>query len=269
MKIAAVQLNTGEDRLANISIATNYIDSAVKKGADFIVLPEYVDFLGEENDQLNLGEHIPGEMTALFAKKAKEHGVYLHCGSIREKSEGGTIYNSSILFDQNGEVIAKYRKIHLYDAVFEDRVLEKESTYITSGDEVVVAETEFGKVGLTICYDLRFPELFRSLALKGAKVIFVPAAFPSYTGANHWEVLLRARAIENQCYIVAAAQVGSAKPNRTLYGNSMIIDPWGTVVSRINEKEGIILYDIDMNYLEEVRKNLPCLSHRKPEAYTL
>src|SRR5699024_10288044 len=165
--------------------------------------------------------------------------------------------------------IAKYRKIHLYDAEIGDKVSEKESDFVEAGNDIVTAETEFGRVGLTICYDVRFPELFRSLTLKGAKLIFVPASFPYYTGSSHWEVLLRARAIENQCYIVAAAQVGVANPDRILYGNSMIIDPWGTVIARANVNEDIVIAELDDVYLNELRKNLPNLQNRRPDTYDL
>lgn len=269
MKVAAVQLNSGEDKLTNISVALNYIENAAKKGADLIILPEYVDYLGEDSNRLKISENIPGYTSEVFSEKAKDLGVYLHCGSIMEKSDDNKIYNTSLLFNTNGEIIAKYRKIHLYDAQLDNKVIETESNYIKAGNDIVTAETEFGTVGLTICYDIRFPELFRSLVLKGAKIIFVPASFPFYTGASHWEVLLRARAIENQCYIVAAAQVGTAKPNRTLYGNSMIIDPWGTVISRASEHEDIVMGEIDGAYLNELRRNLPNLENRRPETYQL
>lgn len=267
MKIAVVQQNSTEDKEANISKALHFIDEAASKGANLVLLPEYVDYMGDDSRKLSIAEPIPGPTSEAFAKKAKEHGIYLNCGSIAEAADGKRVYNTSLLFNDKGEIIAKYHKIHLYDAEFAGRFSEKESDSIIPGDELVTAETPFGKVGLTICYDMRFPELYRSLALQGCKIIFVPAAFPLYTGANHWEVLLRARAIENQCYIVAAGQYGTAKPNRTLYGNSMIINPWGTVAARAPEGEGIILADIDLEYVEQVRNNMQCFSHRKPDIY--
>ncbi|AZU62545.1 carbon-nitrogen hydrolase family protein [Neobacillus mesonae] len=269
MKIAVVQQNSHEDKKANISKALHFIDEAASKGANLVVLPEYVDYMGDDTQKLRIAETIPGPTSEAFSKKAKEHGIYLNCGSMAEIADGKRVYNTSLLINDNGEIIAKYRKTHLYDADFKGRFSEKESDSIIPGYELVTAETPFGKVGLTICYDIRFPELYRSLALQGCKILFVPAAFPLYTGANHWEILLRARAIENQCYIVAAGQFGTAKPNRTLYGNSMIINPWGTVVARAPESEGIIIHDIDMEYLEKVRDNMHCFSHRRPDVYKL
>lgn len=269
MKLAAIQLNSRNNKKENISKALVLIEEAAKKGADFVVLPEYVDFMGADNEKVNLGETIPGPTSDAFARKAKECEIYLNCGSILEIAERDRVYNTSLLFDKNGEIIAKYRKIHLYDAEFEGRYSIKESNTIKAGEEIVTAETSYGKVGLTICYDLRFPELFRSLALQGSKVILVPAAFPLYTGAHHWEILLRARAIENQCYIVAAGQFGTAPPDLVEFGNSMIIDPWGTVLARAPEGEGVITQDIDLEYIDQVRKNIPCFEHRKTDVYAI
>lgn len=267
MRIAAVQLNSREHKRENIAKALRFIDEAAEKGSNIVVLPEYVDFMGGDREKVKQAEEIPGPTSDSFARKAKEHGLYVHCGSILEVAEKGRVYNTSLLIDPHGEIIASYRKIHLYDAEIEGRVREKESDIIKPGDKMVTAETAFGKVGLAICYDIRFPELFRSLALQGSHVIFVPAAFPAYTGASHWEVLLRARAIENQCYIAAAAQFGTSPPHRVCYGNSLIVDPWGAVLAKAQEKEEVIVQDIDLSYLEDVRRSIPCFSHRKPHVY--
>lgn len=267
MKVSIVQLNSRDNKKDNITKALNFIEDAANKGADLVVLPEYVDFMGADEEKVNHGETIPGPTSEAFARKAKECGVFLNCGSILEVADENHVYNTSLLIDRDGKIIATYRKIHLYDADFEKRYTEKESDTIKPGNKIVTADTPFGKVGLTICYDLRFPELFRSLAVQGAKVIFVPAAFPLYTGAHHWEILLRARAIENQCYIVAAGQIGTSPPNRVTFGNSMIIDPWGTILAKPQEGEGIAVQDIDLEYVDQLRKSAPNFLHRKPEIY--
>lgn len=267
MKIAAIQMNSSDKPDENIHKALKLIEEAASQNADFVVLPEYVNFMGGNSDKLKFGEEIPGPTSKIFAEAAKKHNIYLNCGSILEIANETHLYNTSILFNDNGETIGTYRKIHLYDAEFEDRYSVKESSIFKPGNEVIVTDTSFGKVGLAICYDIRFPELFRTMALQGSKIIFVPAAFPLYTGAHHWEVLLRARAIENQCYIVAAGQFGVAKPNMVEFGNSMIIDPWGTVLSRAPEKEGIIISEIDLSYIDKIRNQIPCFKHRKPNVY--
>jgi predicted amidohydrolase len=268
MKVAAIQLNSQDNKKENITKAIKYIAEAANKGTDFVVLPEYVDFMGEDNEKLENAETIPGPTSNAFAKIAKEHGIYLLGGSIHEKEINNSIYNTSLLFNRDGKMIAKYRKVHLYDAQFKERHTVNESEIILPGDEIITAETSFGTVGLSICYDVRFPEMFRSLALMGSQVIFAPAAFPMYTGSLYWEVLLRARAVENQCFIVASGQFGTAPPDQVLYGNSMIIDPWGTVLARAPEKESIIIADIDLSYIEKVRNNIPCFNHRRPDVYS-
>ncbi|MEI3611893.1 carbon-nitrogen hydrolase family protein [Pseudogracilibacillus sp. SO30301A] len=268
MKVAAIQLNPQDNKEENILSALQYVREAANNGAEFIVLPEYVDFMGEESKKVMLGETIPGPTSNAFASVAKEYNIYLLCGSILEKADDKRVYNSSMLINGNGEIIATYRKLHLYDAIFEGRYTIKESDTIKPGKDVVTADTDFGTVGMTICYDIRFPELFRSLALRGSKVIFVPAAFPLYTGAHHWEILLRARAIENQCYIVAAGQFGIAPPDHVEFGNSMIIDPWGTVLARAPEKEAIIIENLDLGYIDQVRGKIPCFNHRRPSVYS-
>lgn len=269
LRIGLVQLNSRDDKNENISKALRFVDEAAEMGADMVVLPEYVDFMGDDTKKVKQAEPIPGPTSEAFARKAKALGVYIHCGSILEVAETDRVYNTSLLIDNTGKIVASYRKIHLYDAEIDGRVSVKESDTVKAGDHIVTADIPFGKVGLTICYDVRFPELFRSLALQGSQVIVVPAAFPAYTGAHHWEALLRARAIENQCYIVASAQMGISPPDRVCYGNSLIVDPWGSVLARAQEKEAVIVQDIDLTYIESVRRSIPCLSHRRPEIYQL
>lgn len=267
VKVAAIQLNSGENKELNLKKATNLIRDAASQGSELVVLPEYVTYMGEDEQKVKQAETIPGETTDHFKQLAKELNIYIHAGSILEVADKHKSYNTSVLINPDGKIIAKYRKIHLYDAYIEGRVDFRESDTIYPGEEIVAVETDFGTVGLTICYDLRFPELFRSLALKGAKIIFVPAAFPFYTGSAHWETLIRARAIENQCFLIAAAQIGPSKPNNLCFGHSMIVDPWGTVLARAAEGEGIVMADIDLNRIEEVRQYIPCFSHRTPSIY--
>lgn len=268
LKVGVIQLNISENKEENMNKALHFIDEAAAKGAEVVLLPEYVDFMDEGTDMIKKAEPIPGPTSELFSKKAKAHDIYLNCGSIHEACDAQHAYNTSLLFDPNGDIKGKYRKIHLYDANFEDRFSSQESSNIKPGHEIVTVDTEHGKFGMSICYDLRFPELFRSLALEGAQLIFVPAAFPHYTGSMYWEALLRTRAVENQLYIVAAGQFGVSKSN-VFYGNSLIIDPWGTVVAKAPEMEGVTIQDIDLSYVEQVRKNIPTFSHRKPDVYKL
>lgn len=262
LRVAAVQLNSQEDVEANLKSAESLIEAAVADGSRLVVLPEYANYLAE-TDKLKHAETLEGRTISLFRKIAEKHGVYLHCGSFIEKSEDpNRAFNTSVLIAPQGEVVAVYRKIHLFDVVIPEQVEARESATIKPGRKVVVADTDFGRVGLTICYDLRFPELYRALTDKGARLIFVPAAFTLYTGKDHWEPLLRARAIENQVFIIAAGQFGSHPPGHMCYGNSMVIDPWGTVIARAAEGVGYIIADIDWSIQERVRRNLPCLEHR-------
>lgn len=269
MKIGVIQINSIDHKNTNMKKIIKYIEEAKAEGADLVSMPEYVNYLSEDEHKVAYAEEIEGETISMLAAKAREHRMYIHCGSILEEGDGEKAYNTSVLINPQGNVIAKYRKLHLFDIEIEGRVSAKESSAIIPGDHVVCANTSFGKVGLTICYDLRFPELYRQLALRGASIIFVPAAITMYTGMNHWEVLLRARAIENQCFIIAPGQIGSHAPNRIHYGNSMVIDPFGTVISRSPEKEGVTVTNIDLKHIEEVRKNIPCFSQRRTDIYSI
>ena len=196
-------------------------------------------------------------------------GVYVLAGSIYEPSPvAGRVYNTSALFGPDGELLAAYRKIHLFDVVA-GTVAYRESDDVAAGADVVTAAVDGVTVGLSVCYDLRFPELYRSLALRGAEILLVPSAFTAYTGAAHWEILLRARAVENGCFVVAPAQVGEHLPGRDCWGHSMIVDPWGIVLAELGEGEGVCVADLDLGRLAEVRAQIPPLDNRRPDAYTL
>lgn len=267
-RIAACQMNSRSDREANLATADRLIDEAAAMGAQMVGLPEMFNLLGTNEEILAGGEAVPGPTSRFLAQKARQHGIYLHGGSFMEKVEGkNKVWNTTLVFDPNGEVVARYRKIHLFDIHIEGKVDSKESDIVEAGREMVTFETEHGYFGLSICYDIRFPELYRALTLAGARVVFQPAAFTLYTGKDHWETLIRARAIENQVYMVCPAQIGSFAEGKQCFGSSMIVDPWGTVLARAPEREGVIMASIDYDAQDNTRQNLPALQHRRPDIY--
>ncbi|MFQ6015407.1 MAG: carbon-nitrogen hydrolase family protein [Anaerolineae bacterium] len=269
VKVAAVQLNTKDNKEENLSSAEQFIDQAVQEGAQFIALPETFNFLSEDEDETRANaEEIPGPTIERMMAKAREHGVFLHCGSIAERSAQTTrLFNTTVLLGPHGEIIARYRKIHLYDADLGPDLRYLESALYEPGRDIVSLEAGGMKIGLTICYDLRFPELFRILAVRGAEVIFLPANFTFHTGRDHWEVLIRARAIENQLFMVAPAQVGYYGPRRRTYGHSMIVDPWGRILSEAPDEPSVVTAELDLATLHEVRQQLPSLANRCPAVY--
>ncbi|MFS0646073.1 carbon-nitrogen hydrolase family protein [Siminovitchia sp. 179-K 8D1 HS] len=268
MKVAAVQLNSKSDKQKNLQKISTFINQAARDGAELVSLPEYCNFLGEDHEKVSHAEHIPeGETTTFLSELAIRHQIFIHVGSIVEKYNEEKSYNTSFVIDPNGKLLNKYRKIHLFDIEIKGLPSYKESNTIQSGESPAMVQLPFGKAGLSICYDLRFPELYRNYALHGARILFIPAAFTRYTGMLHWEVLLRARAIENQCYVIAAGQFGSYLPGKENYGNSMIIDPWGTVITRASEGEGVIIADIQKDIIHSARESIPCFGHRRPGYY--
>jgi predicted amidohydrolase len=268
LRVAVAQMNSRDDKAANLRRAEALIDEAAAQGARLVAFPEVFDYLGPNAVTDGIPEPIPGPLTERLAAKAREHGIYVHAGSVHEQSDvEGKCYNTTVLFDPNGEMIAKYRKIHLFDIDLTGHVSANESGTILPGNEVVTAEIDGHTVGLAICYDLRFPELFRLLAVAGAEVLFLPAAFTMFTGKDHWHVLLRARAIENQCYVLAPAQIGPHEPEGQCYGHSMIVDPWGVVLGEAPNREGLVVADLDFDALQGIRTQLPSLMNRRPSAY--
>ena len=216
-----------------------------------------------------MAQTIPGPAIELLQEKARKHRMIVHGGSIVERHAqlAGKFHNTSVLINRDGKIVAQYRKIHLFDVDLAHGEKHYESERIVPGNSVVTAEIDGITFGLTVCYDLRFPELYRSLALQGAQILLVPAGFTLHTGRDHWEVLLRARAIENLCYVVAPAQVGSYPPNRHCFGRSMIIDPWGLVLAQAQDLPTVICADIDLDQIEHARTQIPCLQHRHPDVY--
>lgn len=261
---AAVQMLASADKTANLNEAESKIVEAARRGAQMVVLPEVFNWRGDKKEEKNFAESIPGSTSKRMAGLARELSLYLLAGSFLEEIPNqDKVYNTSLLFDPGGNLVASYRKIHLFDVAIEMGVSILESETRAAGDGAVVANTDFCPVGLSICYDLRFPELYRMLVDKGAKVVFVPSAFTALTGEAHWEPLLRARAIENQVYVIAPNQFGNSPKSFATYGNSMIVDPWGRIVARASGGPGIVYGEINLDYLARVRRELPALSHRK------
>jgi predicted amidohydrolase len=266
MRVAVCQLNTGGDVSANLDAAERSLREAAAGGTDLAALPEYFSYLGTSRRRAELAEPVPGPTTDRVAALARELGIWVLGGSVLERDDSG-VYDTSVLFDRTGEVVARYRKIHLYDVDLPGQPPIRESATITPGDALVTHETEFARVGLSICYDVRFPELYRGLMAMGAEVLFAPAQFQHETGKDHWHVLLRARAIENQCFVVAPGQCGTfgdpAKGRRS-YGHSLIVDPWGRILAEGSEDEpGVWLADLDFVELRRIRLALPALQHRR------
>ena len=264
MKIAVVQLNSQDDPEANLAAAREWIRRSADAGAELVALPEMFIFCGPLDQARSYAEPIPGPTTRAVAAVARECGVYVLAGSLHERVEGQPKpFNTSLLIDRDGSIVARYRKIHLFDVPG----LDVESDNIQAGSEVVVTAVRRRRFGLSICYDLRFPELYREMAARGAEILFAPSAFTMQTGRDHWEVLLRARAIENLAYVVAPNQSGPHPPNRHCYGHSMIVDPWGTVLCRVPDGVGMATAEVNLARLAEIRRALPALDHRRLGRY--
>ena len=261
---AAVQMLAGDDKAANRAEAERWIRAAAAQGARVVALPEVFIWRGVKKQERENAEAVPGPTSEFLSRLARELGIYLLGGSILEEIAGSPkAYNTSLLFDPAGKLVASYRKIHLFDVDLANVVSLRESDTRAHGGDVVVAPTELCEMGLSVCYDLRFPELYRALVAKGAQLIFVPSAFTAYTGQAHWETLLRARAIENQVYVIAPDQFGKSAKSFETHGHSMIVDPWGKILGELSDGPGIVMAEIDLDYLAKVRAELPALDHRK------
>lgn len=264
MRAAVVQMHVEENRDENLATADRLVRDATAAGAEIVVLPEVVDYMGPDGGVDAIKSPIPGAVSEQFAGLARELGIWLLAGSIHEAIDGDPrTYNTSLLFGPDGEQLARYRKIHLYDVKIPGQVDALESASIAPGEEIVTADIDGHTAGLAICYDIRFPELFRALADEGAELVFLPAAFTLFTGKDHWEVLIRARAIENQCFMLASGQQGKDKQGRTTYGRSMIVDPWGTVLAVAPDGEGFAMATLDFDRLAKIRRDLPSLANRR------
>jgi len=261
---AAIQLSTKDDKAANLEKSEHLIRLAAARGAHLVALPEVFNWRGKRAEEAAAAESLDGVTLTMMAGLARELEIHILAGSITERASGQPKnYNTSVLIDPDGRYLAVYRKIHLFDVDLLGRVTIKESDAKVAGTEVVSAETSFGRIGLSVCYDLRFPELYRRLAFAGARILTIPSAFTFPTGEAHWDVLIRSRAIENQCYVIAPAQFGPNVHGFSDYGNSMIVDPWGRVLARAADMEGVVIAPIDLDYLERVRRELPSLAHAR------
>lgn len=270
LKVAAVQMTSGQDKDTNLEQAKKSIVLAAKKKANFIVLPEVFNFRGDINEAARQAELIPGYSTSFISKIAKKYKVWILIGSLMERNreQGSEVrdqkpFNTSVLINPNGEIIAKYRKIHLFDIKLKGKEI-LESLRNQAGNSPKLVLVDGVKTGLSICYDLRFPELYRYYSERGANIICIPSSFTKPTGEAHWHTLIKARAIENLSYVIAPNQAGVGSSGIQTYGHSLIVDPWGKVLAEgPGNAEAVIFADIDLEYLKKIRKNLPALEHRK------
>jgi predicted amidohydrolase len=267
MRVAAVQLNSTAEKARNLASAEGLVRAAAADGAELVALPEKWNLLAPGEELVAGAEPLDGPSLAAARGWARALGIHLLAGSISERAgEGEKPFNTSVLIGPDGEDLAVYRKIHMFD-VDVGGVSYRESAHEQPGEEIVTAPVGDVLAGLTVCYDLRFPELYRILAVRGARLITVPAAFTSATGRDHWEVLLRARAIENAVFVLAPGQIGKAPPHFDSHGRSMIVDPWGVVLATAPDEECFAAADLDLAAQERVREALPALANRRPAAY--
>ena len=267
LPVALVQLDATDDVDANITTAATLAAEAAAGGARLVALPEYLQFRGPDEGFRASARPVPGPHTDAFSEVARQHDAWILVGSLAETSgDEARPHNTSVLIAPDGSIAATYRKIHLFDVAVDAGPVDTESARVTAGEALVVADVDGVALGLSICYDLRFPELYRSLALAGAEVLTVPANFTERTGRDHWEVLLRARAIENGAWVLAPSQIGGP-PGSPAFGRSMIVDPWGTVVAQAPDRVGIIRADVETDRVAAVRRQIPVLANRRPAAY--
>lgn len=264
LRAAAIQLASNDNKKRNIARAVRFGKEAAAAGAEFIVFPETFNYRGDTLGLALVAEEIPGESLLPLIDLAKKHHVWILAGSIYEKARNSTkLYNTSVLINNYGDIIAQYRKIHQFDVFLEGKEILESKLYL-AGEKSVIAKINNIKIGLSICYDIRFPELYRSYSKNGVEIICIPSSFTKPTGKAHWEVLVRARAIENQCFVVAPNQSGIGLGGVRTFGNSMIVGPWGRILASASEHgEEVIYANLDLGQLYEIRKNFPVLQQRK------
>ena len=269
IKIAAIQMSTVADKMENVRTVKTYLEKIKDENPDFVILPEMFCCPYQTENFPIYAEKEGGPVWQQLSGYAKQYGIYLIGGSMPEKDAEGNVYNTSYIFDREGKQIGKHRKVHLFDIDVKGGQTFKESDTLTAGDSDTVFDTEFGKIGVMLCFDIRFPELSRMMVNDGAKVIFVPAAFNMTTGPAHWELSFRTRALDNQIYMVGCAPARDVSAGYISWGHSIVIDPWGRVTGMLDENEGILLAELDMDYEEQVREELPLLKSRRKDMYKL
>ncbi|MBN1320315.1 MAG: carbon-nitrogen hydrolase family protein [Thermoleophilia bacterium] len=267
MRIGLAQLNSRQNKSVNLAAAGQAIDRLAARGADLVLLPEMFNFHGLDAANAAAAEPIPGPSTDWARDKARQLGIFIHCGSLAEQ-QGESVYNTSVVFDRSGAEVARYSKIHLWDARTPDGLEYRESDSFAAGSDIVAFECEGVTAGLAICYDVRFPQLFHALVDRGAQLFLLPAAFTIPTGISHWEPVLRARAIENGCYMAACGQWGAYARGRQNYGHSMVVDPWGVVVAQCREGVDTVVADLDMEHVRAIRERMPVQRHRRRDLFS-
>ena len=269
IKIAAIQMSTVADKMENVRTVKTYLEKIKDENPDFVILPEMFCCPYQTENFPIYAEKEGEPVWQQLSGYAKQYGIYLIGGSMPEKDAEGNVYNTSYIFDREGKQIGKHRKVHLFDIDVKGGQTFKESDTLTAGDSDTVFDTEFGKIGVMLCFDIRFPELSRMMVNDGAKVIFVPAAFNMTTGPAHWELSFRTRALDNQIYMVGCAPARDVSAGYISWGHSIVTDPWGRVTGMLDENEGILLAELDMDYEEQVREELPLLKSRRKDIYQL
>ena len=269
IKIAAIQMPTVADKMENVRTVKAYLEKIKDENPDFVILPEMFCCPYQTENFPIYAEKEGEPVWQQLSGYAKQYGIYLIGGSMPEKDAEGNVYNTSYIFDREGKQIGKHRKVHLFDIDVKGGQTFKESDTLTAGDSDTVFDTEFGKIGVMLCFDIRFPELSRMMVNDGAKVIFVPAAFNMTTGPAHWELSFRTRALDNQIYMVGCAPARDVSAGYISWGHSIVTDPWGRVIGMLDENEGILLAELDMDYEEQVREELPLLKSRRKDIYQL
>ena len=265
-RASAIQLKAGPDKAANLGLAQELVENAVAGGSRLVALPEVFSWRGPQSDEAGAAEPIPGPTSDAVGNMARRLGIFLLAGSILEKTKkGGRCYNTSLLFGPNGALVARYRKIHLFSLAMSETDSVNEARTREPGNDTVCAATDIGNIAMAVCYDLRFPELFRRMVHQGAEMITIPSAFTRPTGEAHWKTLVRARAIENQCFVIAPNQYGETSYGFSDYGHSLLVDPWGEVLAEAGgDEDAVISAEFDSAILKDVRERLPSLRHRKP-----
>ena len=269
IKVAAIQMPIVTDKMQNVRTAGIYLEKIKDEKPDFVILPEMFCCPYQTQNFPVYAEEEGGPVWQQLSEYAKQYGIYLIGGSMPEKDAEGKVYNTSYIFDRQGKQIGKHRKVHLFDIDVTGGQTFKESDTLTAGDHDTVFDTEFGRMGVMLCFDIRFPELARMMVNEGAKAIFVPAAFNMTTGPAHWELSFRTRALDNQIYMIGCAPMRDESAGYISWGHSIVTDPWGRVIDMLDEKEGVLLTELDLDYEEQVREELPLLKSRRKDMYRL